>query len=102
MTPSCGRSHAAVDLQRAQHREPGITRFGGAGTLVRVAVGAALRAEPPALFITERPRRQGEQYLLVDERRQIDRGSAVERLAEIAAAELDLPAERHLRPQHQR
>src|SRR5689334_3182952 len=45
------RSHAAVDLQRAKHREPGIAGLDGAGALPGVAVDPALRAEPPAFFI---------------------------------------------------
>src|SRR5215208_4391731 len=76
MCPPAPRLRAAVDFQRTEHRKARIPRLLGAGTLSIVEIRPAVRTEAAALFSTECPRRQGEQYLFVHERREIDLGTA--------------------------
>src|SRR6185369_6574337 len=99
---SSARSGVAVDLEIAERGPAWITGLDHACALAGIAVDAALRAEPPALFTTERARGQGEHDLLVDERSEVYLGAFIEGLRQVTGGELDLPGERGRRRQHQR
>lgn len=89
-------------MQGGEHRQPGI--FPGQPALAgrEVEVRPALRAQPFALFVTQRLARQSQQGLLLHERRHINLIPAIEAGRQFFTVQPELTAESPLRSEHQR